>query len=414
MGVVRTKNVRKFELTPSARCSLATAAAVASALLTACGSAPTHREPAVDRAERPPQLQTRPPARVSKAPAPSTPRAPRGGGYYLDDGPGDNPPADLDTIPDAVPQAEPLHRATMKPYVVLGQTFTPMTELQPYKARGVATWYGRRYHGKSTSNGETYDMYGMSAAHPILPIPSYARVTNVANGRSVVVRINDRGPFLENRLIDLSYTAAHRIGVLAGGSAVVEVEAILPDASGPASTMIAAAPRPRYAAARVAPQAPAQVAAAPAAQVPIAAPVPTASELAERSDPIVAIAAAARDPLPPPKPLAEVPVESAPSMVATAPTPRFEPPVVAAPRSATADIGGVYLQLGAFGSKENAESFAATAKQRVEWVAQLVHLYPRDGMYRVHVGPYASQSEARLAAERIAFALGTRPMVVTR
>ncbi|HEX2829911.1 MAG TPA: septal ring lytic transglycosylase RlpA family protein [Burkholderiales bacterium] len=407
---MRTKNARNFELTVGARCRIAVAAAVASALLSACGSTPVQREPGAERAH-----PTRPPARISKAP--SGPRTTRGGGYYLDDGPGDNPPADLDSIPDAVPQLEPLSRGTMKPYVVLGQTFTPMTELQPYKARGVATWYGRRYHGQKTSNGETYDMYQMTAAHPILPIPSYARVTNVANGKSVVVRINDRGPFLENRLIDLSYTAAYRIGVLAGGSAVVEVESILPDASGPSATMIAAAPaaRPRYAAARVAPtpQALAPVATASTPPVPIAAPVATASELAERSDPIVAIAAAARDPLPPPKPLAEVPVESAPAIVATAPA-RIEPPI-AAPRPApVAEAPGVYLQLGAFGSKENAESFLATAKARAEWVSQMAHVYPRDGMYRVHVGPYASQSEARLAAERIAFALGTRPVVVTR
>ncbi len=82
----------------------------------------------------------------------------------------------------------------MRPYVVLGQTFTPMTELQPYKVQGMASWYGRRYHGKRTSNGEVYDMYGISAAHPTLPIPSYARVTHLASGRTIVVRINDRGP----------------------------------------------------------------------------------------------------------------------------------------------------------------------------------------------------------------------------
>ena len=413
MGVVRTKNLAKNLYGPLA-------AAVAAALLAACGSAPVHREAPAERAERP---QTRPPARVSRAPAtPSTPSAPRttrGGGYYLDDGPGDSPPADIDTIPDAVPQWEPLHRGTMKPYVVLGQNFTPMTELQPYKARGVATWYGRRYHGKQTSNGEIYDMYGMTAAHPILPIPSYAKVTNVANGKSVVVRVNDRGPFLENRLIDLSYTAAHRIGVLAGGSAIVEVEAILPDASGPSSTMTASAPasRPRYAAARAAasPQAPAPVAAAPAAPpasapISIAAPVLSGSELAAQSDPIIAIAAAAREPLPPPRALSDAPAETASAPM----VPRAEAPVAAAPRPAAAEGSGLYLQLGAFGSKENAESFLARAKSQVEWLAQTLHLFPRDGMYRVHAGPYASQSEARLAAERIAFALGTRPVVVTR
>ena len=134
-----------------------------------------------------------------------TPQAPRGGGYYLDDGPGANAPPDIDRIPDATPKVEPLRPASMRPYVVNGKEYTPMTSLQPYRARGIASWYGRRYHGKPTSSGETYDMYAMTAAHPVLPIPSYARVTSVLNGRSVVVRINYRGPFLDNREIDLSY-----------------------------------------------------------------------------------------------------------------------------------------------------------------------------------------------------------------
>jgi rare lipoprotein A len=154
--------------------------------------------------------------------------ATRPGGYYLDDGPGGKPPANLDSIPDAVPRVEPINRGTARPYVVMGRSYTPMTSLAPYKARGIATWYGRRYHGKQTASGERYDMYAMTAAHTTLPIPSYARVTNLANGKSVVVRINDRGPFVDGRIIDLSYTAAHKLGVLAGGNARVEVEALVP------------------------------------------------------------------------------------------------------------------------------------------------------------------------------------------
>jgi rare lipoprotein A len=156
------------------------------------------------------------------------PPATKGGGYYLDDGPGENPPVNLDAIPDAAPRVEPLHRGAMRPYTVMGRNYAPMTAVEPYRARGVASWYGRRYHGKLTSSGETYDMYGMSAAHPTLPLPSYVRVTSVANGKSVIVRVNDRGPFIDSRLIDLSYTAAYKLGVLAGGSALVEVEAIIP------------------------------------------------------------------------------------------------------------------------------------------------------------------------------------------
>lgn len=161
----------------------------------------------------------------------SSPVARKGGGYYLDDGPGDNPPPDLHLVPDAIPRAELLRPANMQPYVALGKNFKPMTELRPYKERGTASWYGRRYHGNNTASGEVYDMYAMTAAHPTLPLPSYVRVTNLENGKSVIVRLNDRGPFLSDRLIDLSYTAAYKLGILAGGSGRVEVESILPGES---------------------------------------------------------------------------------------------------------------------------------------------------------------------------------------
>lgn len=154
--------------------------------------------------------------------------APRTGGYYKDDGPPDTPPAKLAGIPDAKPRAEPLHRFANRPYAVFGKSYVPMTRLQPFRQRGVASWYGRRYHGQKTSSGETYDMYAMTAAHTTLPIPSYARVTHLGSGRSVVVRINDRGPFHAGRVIDLSYAAASRLGIVQGGSAEVEVETVLP------------------------------------------------------------------------------------------------------------------------------------------------------------------------------------------
>jgi rare lipoprotein A len=160
--------------------------------------------------------------------APSRPATSKPGGYYLDDGPGPNPPANLDSVPEPVPRFEPINKYTSRPYAVLGRAYTPYTRLTPYKARGVASWYGKRYHGQKTSSGEVYDMYAMTAAHTILPLPSYARVTNVATGKSVVVRVNDRGPFHEDRLIDLSYVAAQRLGLLGRGSGMVEVEAIVP------------------------------------------------------------------------------------------------------------------------------------------------------------------------------------------
>lgn len=160
-------------------------------------------------------------ARAATAPAKS-------GGYYLDDGPEAHPPGNLDAVPDAVPRNEPLHRFANRTYVALGNSYTPQTEWRPYSEEGLASWYGRRFHGKKTASGEPYDMYAMTAAHPTLPIPSYARVTSLKNGRSVVVRINDRGPFHSRRVIDLSYTAAHKLGYLGQGSARVRVESINP------------------------------------------------------------------------------------------------------------------------------------------------------------------------------------------
>jgi rare lipoprotein A len=300
------------------------AALVASALLSGCGSAP--------------QRET-----VSK-PSPT-----RGGGYYLDDGPGANPPADLEAIPDAVPRVEAIRPATSRPYTVMGRSYTPMTALEPYKARGIATWYGRRYHGKPTSSGETYDMYAMTAAHTTLPIPSYARVTHLASGRSVVVRINDRGPFVEGRIIDLSYTAAHKLGVLAGGSAMVEVETLFPGSSPPPPVVAVVKPEPEP-------------------MVPASPPAPT----------VPAATPAAPEPIP-----------------------------------VTTDAGRYYLQLGAFGSKENAESFLARLKT-LPGAAGNLHIHARDQLYRVHAGPYASQADARSAADRLAEALGVRPLVLTR
>ena len=166
------------------------------------------------------------PATASSSPSVDASSSTKPGGYYLDDGPGENPPQNIDSIPNAVPRKESLLDRSNKPYKALGAVYTPMTRYQPYKVSGVASWYGKRYHGKKTSSGEVYDMYSMSAAHPTLPLPSYVKVTNPANGRFVVVRINDRGPFKHDRIIDLSYAAAYKLRFSAQGSTLVEVEAI--------------------------------------------------------------------------------------------------------------------------------------------------------------------------------------------
>lgn len=159
-----------------------------------------------------------------------TPTPPAGGAYLAGDGPGKDSPSNLDRIPDAVPRAEPLHRYANRPYTVLGKNYTPLTTTGTYNETGIASWYGKKFHGQRTSIGEIYDMFGMTAAHTTLPIPSYARVTNLANHKSVIVRVNDRGPFLHERIIDLSYTAATKLGIIGNGQAQVRVESLTADA----------------------------------------------------------------------------------------------------------------------------------------------------------------------------------------
>ena len=145
------------------------------------------------------------------------------------DGPGAQVPSGLDQVPDAEPRVEPLRAGgPNKPYEVLGRWYSPATGDIAFREAGLASWYGAKFHGRPTASGERYDMYAMSAAHKTLPLPSYVRVRNPANGREVVLRVNDRGPFVDGRVIDLSYTAALRLGVL-GGVAPVEVVRITHD-----------------------------------------------------------------------------------------------------------------------------------------------------------------------------------------
>ncbi|HUL47483.1 MAG TPA: septal ring lytic transglycosylase RlpA family protein [Steroidobacteraceae bacterium] len=156
------------------------------------------------------------------------------------------PPADITRVPDAVPRAEPRSLHGNPPfYDALGRRYFVLSSADGYDERGVASWYGPTFHGGNTSSGEPYNMYGMTAAHKTLPLPSYARVTNLANGRSVVVRINDRGPFVANRIIDLSYTAAAKLDMLRDGTAMVEVRALSPGArEAPAVTIAASTQSP--------------------------------------------------------------------------------------------------------------------------------------------------------------------------
>ena len=149
----------------------------------------------------------------------------RKGGYYSNDGP-DSRPRDVSQVKEPVPRSEPLSKHGNKPYIVFGKSYRPLKNATGYSKKGTASWYGKKFHGRRTSNGEKYDMYAMSAAHKTLPLPSYVRVRNLDNNRSVIVRVNDRGPFLHNRLIDLSYAAAYRLDIIRTGTGRVEVTAI--------------------------------------------------------------------------------------------------------------------------------------------------------------------------------------------
>ena len=154
---------------------------------------------------------------------------PDAGGFYG----GDSAPADQQrdfaAIADATPKHEPLSRTGNKPYTALGKSFTPLSSSQGYVEQGVASWYGTKFHGSRTSSGETYDMWGMTAAHPTLPLPTYVAVTNLDTDKKVIVKVNDRGPFLHDRIIDLSYAAAHKLGIASHGTGRVEVRALNPD-----------------------------------------------------------------------------------------------------------------------------------------------------------------------------------------
>lgn len=270
--------------------------------------------------------------RATASPVPPASRTGRGA-YYLDDGPADKIPPGLENTPDAEPKLEALLPRANRPYVVFGKTYTPIADSEPYKKRGIGSWYGRRYHGQNTSSGEPYDMFAMTAAHPTLPIPSYARVTNLASGRQVIVRINDRGPFLSERIIDLSYTAALKLGYMNHGSGELEVEKLMPDEiarivaqrkAGPAEPALAAN-------------------AQPATQ---AVPAPTVLTVSAPTD-----------------------------------------------GKLTAAAGGWYLQLGAFSQQANAEQ--ARLKVVANWPA--LEVAQSNGLYRLYAGPFASRAQAEAA-----------------
>lgn len=319
--------------------------------LAACGTTqPPVREATVTPEKAP----------ISAKPGPTPTRKPtavlkKGGGFYKDDGPADEIPDGLDDIPDAEPKWEPLHKPATRPYVVLGKEYTPNTTLKPYKARGIASWYGKKFHGQKTSIGEPYDMFAMTAAHTTLALPSYARVTNVQTGKSVVVRVTDRGPFHADRVIDLSYTAAYKLGLINGGSGQVQVEAIIPGEAG--STTYA----------QVTP--------------PVAA---------EREEYLRLTQRMAQE---------EKPVQTA----------------AVAPANGNSPLpAGFYLQLGAFANADNADNLKNHLGRELDWLAEPMRVVPGNGIHRIQVGPYTSRADADRVAERIRSSHGFKPTIVIR
>ena len=313
-----------------------------------------------------------------------------GGGYYKDDGPDENPPANLDQVPDAMPQLEPLASGANKPYVIFGKRYVPDTTQRAYQARGLASWYGKKFHGARTSNGEIYDMYAMTAAHPTMPIPSYARVTRVATGKSVIVRVNDRGPFHSDRLIDLSYTAAHKLGIIGKGSAEVVVELLMPaeiariraERNGEPVLAMAPAARPST---DYTPEIEPVAMTSPVQPVAIGAPVQTLA-----------------------------PLQTAPQASYQAPAAVNVPANMQATRVSTLATSGVFLQLGAFSGQRNAEDLIARVHAQVPDVTESLRIISTDNIHRVHLGPYPDRQTAAVAAQRLQAGISIVPVIIIR
>lgn len=221
--------------------------------------------------------------------------------YHVEQDYGPAVAVDVSHVADAVPRWEPYSQGANQPYTVLGKHYTVLPSANDFRQQGIASWYGHKFHGHLTSNGETYDMYAMTAAHKTLPIPCYVKVTNNENNRSVVVRVNDRGPFHDGRMIDLSYAAASKLGYLNKGTANVSIEAI-----------------------------------------------------------------------------------------------NFDEP-------------DRYVQIGAFGSKDNALSFQQSWQQRVALQWRVVKL---DGVYKVQAGPYSSDQQASSVVKRLKRQGISKPLIV--
>lgn len=327
----------------------------------------------------------------------ATASAPRGGGYYKDDGPHDRIPVNLQATPDAVPRIEPIARSNTRPYTVLGKRFVPHKSHKAFTQTGTASWYGRKFHGKKTANGETYDMYAMTAAHPTLPIPSYARVTRPKTGKSVIVRINDRGPFHSSRIIDLSYVAAAKLDLIAPGSGTVMVESITQEEirSGSFSreqVNVVEAPAARTAPAPAAPQSSLTITETLEPTPDALAALPP-DELTVELDDTLSWSSDAND--------QQLIVQSLPT--------------TASKPLAPSGQNRVYLQFGAFSARENAAALAQQLNRQISQVEYRdAQVQMHNDLYRVQIGPYQNRTEAINAAYRIQQKTGLSPSVAVR
>ncbi|MGF6350390.1 septal ring lytic transglycosylase RlpA family protein [Variovorax sp. W2I14] len=343
------------------------------------------------------------------------------------DGPGTNIPSDLDRVPDAEPRIEPIRSSggTSKPYTVLGRGYQPITEDRPFRESGLASWYGRKFHAASTSSGEPYDMYAMTAAHKTLPLPSYVRVRNPANGREVIVRVNDRGPFVDGRVIDLSYTAALKLDLLRG-VAPVEIERITNEdirtgawRRDSGTAYAAASPAPRATAASVpvpsAWVAPVAMMNGPAAAtMPVAPQTPvTAMAPVEQQQPVAQAAPQAVEADVPPPPRQPIVVTDLAPM-APLDVPARTPSAASAAAPSAASATGFWVQLGAFRERDGAETLLSQAARGLPSLAPQLRVFSEAGTHRLQAGPFASRNAAGEAVTQLRESLRIAPMVVER
>jgi rare lipoprotein A len=330
----------------------------------------------------------------------------KGGGYYDRDGPPEVAPADLAQIPDAVPKSEPIKPSANRPYVVFGQRYEPMTKRIEFNQNGIASWYGKQFHGRKTSSGEVYDMLAMTAAHPTLPIPSYVRVTNLKNGRQVVVRVNDRGPFLQNRAIDLSFAAATKLGYTASGHTQVSIELLLPEGSVEAPQVLAQASVPAKTAPKV--EAVATRATTPATAAPQTAPAQAPNQSA--SAPLVlsmsTVPEVDKDPL---LALLEKPQLDAKATGKAEPNPITLVTATAGAPGLVRSSNNVFLQLGAFTTRENAEASMYKVTKLLPESDGLVNLEQSEKLIRLRMGPMTLE-QANAQADRVEQLTGSRPL----